>query len=305
MNPFVEDFKRAWHKPNSILIRLIIINAVVFLVFLFAKIIGTIVSNKMVYDTLQFVMYLPAPLTKFMVRPWTVFTYFFTHEDLMHIVFNMFALYWFGRIAEEYLGHLKTLVLYVYGGLAGGILYLLAYNFIPFFINIQPAIGVIGASASVYAIIAGTATLLPNYGLHLLFFGRVQLKYIAIFVILLSVIGSIGSNAGGNLAHLGGALLGFLFIKSYQRNINIGLPLEKLFSFTENLFRKSGRKANNRQKKKQKAHKATANQTFSNDLADDIPNQDEIDTILDKISQKGYESLTRKEKEILFKASQK
>ncbi len=308
MNPFVEDFKRAWHKPNSVIIRLIIINVAVFLVFMIAKVIGMASSSPTIYVFLRTAMYIPAPIAEFMMRPWTLLTYFFTHEDLFHIAFNMFAFYWFGRIAEEYLGHIKTLVIYIYGGIMGGLLYLIMYNTLPFFISIQPAIGMIGASASVYAIITATATLLPNYGLHLLFFGRVELKYIAAFVILLSFIGSVGSNAGGNIAHLGGALMGFIIIQMHRKGYDLGYPLTRLLTFFDELFRKITQKNDRRRKKstskvkskvKNKAGKAQA------DATSEAPNQDEIDAILDKISQKGYESLTRKEKEILFKASQK
>jgi hypothetical protein len=206
----------------------------------------------------------------------------------------MLNLYWFGMVLREYLGSKKLVSLYLLGGLAGGVMYLLFYNFIPFFIQ-RPSAEMIGASASVLAIIVAAATLLPNYVFHLLLLGPVKIKYIAAFLILLSLSGAVGSNAGGNVAHLGGAILGFVFIRQLQKGRDLGQPLHRFWDFVTGLF--------SRRPRMKVTYKNPGAAPFA--PANGKPSQTEIDIILDKISRSGYESLSREEKQKLFRASQK
>ena len=153
----------------------------------------------------------------------------------------------------------------------------------------------IGASASILAIVVAAATLLPDYSFRLLLIGSVKIKYIAAFLVLLSISGAVGGNAGGNIAHLGGALLGYVFIKQLQRGTDLGRPIHAVGEFAGRLFR---RRSNLRVSYKNPRPKSAASSPMGK------PTQMEIDMILDKISSSGYESLSKEEKQKLFKASQ-
>jgi MFS family permease len=200
----------------------------------------------------------------------------------------MMFLYTFGNIIGDLLGNRRVISLYVWGAIAGGLAYLLVYNTIPFFLQSVLFSTVHGASASVFAIVVGAATLTPDYRLNLILLGPVRIKYIAAFYVVLSYAQTIGSNAGGNVAHLGGALVGYLFIRQLQNGNDWGKPVHFVIDFFKGLFKP---------KPKMKV-------TYNRDR-DQSPSQAEIDIILDKISVSGYESLTKEEKQKLFSASKK
>jgi membrane associated rhomboid family serine protease len=231
-------------------------------------------------DYLQLTAYLP----KLLVRFWTPLTYMFMHAGVFHILFNMLWLYWFGQIFEEYLGNKRTLGLYLMGGLAGAVLFIFSFNVFPFFTHSNAAFNssMVGASASVMAIMVATATLLPNYTISLILIGPVKLKWLVLFFIIIDFLGIVGPNAGGELGHLGGALMGYFYIKQLQKGHDWIGTIVNLFKPKSNL-------------------KVVAKNSSKNSLG--TPRQEEIDLILDKISRSGYDSLTRQEKEILFRAS--
>jgi membrane associated rhomboid family serine protease len=302
MNSFVQDFKVAWNKQNSGLSRLIIVNVAIFVVLNVAMWTAQIFDVAPLAHFIYALFYIPAPIENFITRPWTLITYFLAHQNFFHILFNMLMLYWFGMLSNEFMGSKRTIAMYVYGGVVGGLLYLLVYNTVPFFYNNMPAVGMIGASASVYAIITGIATLLPEYSIHLLLFGAVRLKYVAAITIFLSFIGSSGSNAGGNIAHLGGALMGYIFVKLLQRGTDTSVPLDRLLWMILN----SWHRITKPKSKIRVTHKDDLrNQRGGGSGYRAMPSQDEIDRILDKISESGYESLTTEEKQTLFKYSEK
>jgi hypothetical protein len=207
----------------------------------------------------------------------------------------MLVLYWFGRVFVEYLGSDKLIAVYVLGGLVGGICYLIIYN-----LNIQyfGDAEMVGASGAIFAIVVATATLLPDYTFHLLLLGPVRIKYIALFYVVLSVLYvRQGVNLGGNIAHLGGAFMGFIYIKQLQQGSNWGSWVTAFLEWSKNLFKPQPKvKVSYRSEKKQNQKTKPSAEKVS---------QDEIDAILDKISVGGYESLTRDEKEKLFNASKK
>jgi len=163
----------------------------------------------------------------------------------------------------------------------------------------------LGASASVYAVVVGAATFMPNYTFFLLLIGPVKIKYIAIFYVFLSFAQTIGDNAGGNLAHLGGALIGFIFITQLRKGNDWGAPVYATLTFFSKLFTRkpkikvSHKRSASRPASSSSSHRSTAPKKEVN------PDQKEIDAILDKISEKGYESLTKEEKQKLFNASKK
>lgn len=295
----LDEFKQAFHRHNNAHVQLIIINVAVFVV-LGVVMVFTIPSGLTeVFNAIHKQFSIPAGISDFVSRPWTIITYMFTHDlsDFLHILFNMLFLYWFGRLFVEYLGSDKLIALYLLGGIAGALLYLFAYNTIPFYIERSPTGGMVGASAAVNAIIVATATLLPNYTFFLLFFGPVRIKYIAAVFVFLSFLGTVGSNAGGNIAHLGGALIGFIYMKQLQSGVNWGSWVTVTLEWFRDLFRPRPRvKVTYRKEAAAAKGKAGGKPPVS---------QDELDAILDKISAGGYESLTKDEKEKLFNASKK
>ncbi len=292
-----EEFKNAFQKHNNSHVQLIIINVVIFLVmaliYVFSKILGIETVFKLVHDQFS----IPPQFWLFITRPWTILTYSFAHSinDIFHILFNMLALYWFGKLFIEYLGSDKLIGIYVLGALAAGIIYLIVFNTIPFFIAQSGFDGMVGASGAIYAIMVAAATLLPNYTFYLMFLGPVKIKYLVGFYIVLSFLGSVGSNAGGNIAHLGGALMGFVYIKQLQAGVNWGGWITSILEWCKGLTQPKPKvKVTYRKEESKKG-----NTTFTK------ASQDEIDSILDKISAKGYESLSKDEKEKLFNASKK
>ena len=225
-----------------------------------------------------------ADLTKLPVRFWTPLSYMFMHAGIFHIVFNLLWFYWFGQIFEEYLGKKRTLGLYLMGGLTGALFFIAAYNTLPFFTHYNAAANssLVGASASVMAILVATATLLPDYTISLMFIGPVKLKWLILVFVIIDFLGTIGPNAGGEIAHLGGALMGFVYIKQLQKGHDWITGISNIF------------------KSKSKLKVVSKN---SSGKSDGKPQQEEIDLILDKVSQSGYDSLNKQEKEILFRAS--
>lgn len=306
MNTILDDFKNAWSKPNNGLTQLIIINVSVFVILGILAVLSSIAGVDVVF-TFAFKQFtIPAPVGEFLTRPWTIITYAFAHSfsNLWHILMNMLVLYWFGRVFVDFLGSQKLINLYVMGAIAGGVTYLLAYNLIPFYSDrINMFDGMVGASAAVYAVTVATATYWPEHKFHLLFFGPVKIVYIAAFVIMSSLLGSIGPNAGGNLAHLGGALVGFIYAKQLSKGIEIGTWVFKIMEFIKSFFVKKPKIRVSHRQKKSSSAKSNSAATSSSKSA--IFNQAEIDKILDKISEKGYDSLSKDEKEKLFNASKK
>ena len=292
------EFKNAFQRHNNAHAQLILINVVVFLVMAIFFVPSIISGNEGFFKIIHDQFSIPLKFGDFITRPWTLITYGFAHSitDIFHILFNMLGLYWFGRLFVEYLGSDKLVATYILGVLAGGILYLLMFNTIPFFINQSNFSGMVGASAAVFAVMVATATLLPDYTFYLLLLGPVRIKYIALFYIVVSFIGTVGSNAGGEIAHLGGALIGYVYIKQLQAGVNWGGWITATLDWFKGLF-------SSKPKVKVTYRKAEPAQAKTNSAGK--ASQEEIDRILDKISDRGYESLSKDEKEKLFNASKK
>jgi len=309
MSSLLDDFRSEFSKSNNVLAQLILVNVVVFLTLLLLNLIFTLSESSYWYALIYKQLVIPAQATEFIRRPWTLFTYSFTQTDPFHILFNMLGLYWFGRLVDEYLGARRLLGLYLMGGIAGGLLYLAMYNLVPFFMRQSNGVEMLGSSGAFFSVAVGAATLLPNYSFHLLFFGPVRIKYIVFFLIVLSLAKlSGGNNIGGELAHLGGAAMGFIFVKLLQNGTDLGRPIYWLMDGWQSLTRpKPAVKVSYRQRSSASAA-PTAYVTSGSSAAGSsvtMPDEAEIDSILDKISRSGYESLSREEKQKLFKASQK
>ncbi|WP_377100107.1 rhomboid family intramembrane serine protease [Mucilaginibacter calamicampi] len=225
---------------------------------------------------------LPSNLHELLIRFWTPVTYMFMHAGVLHILFNMLFLYWFGQIFEEFLGKKRTIGLYLLGGLAGGVLFVIAFNLLPLFTYAKQISHVVGASASIMAVVVAAATVAPDYSINLIIIGPVKIKWIAIFYVVVGFLTATGPNAGGQIAHLGGALIGFIYIKQLQRGNDWITNISGIF------------------KRKSKLKVVSTNHDRNLTA---IPRQDEVDAVLDKISKTGYDSLNKHEKEVLFRAS--
>ncbi|WP_299249590.1 rhomboid family intramembrane serine protease [uncultured Cytophaga sp.] len=290
----LKDIKAQFYLQDNALIKIILINVLVYIFDCIVWVVSKISVHDIWFHSLQSLQGASSNLMEVAYKPWTILTYAFSHDtpSPLHIFFNMLGLYWFGGLISEYIGGRRLVSLYVIGALFGVALYLVCYNFIPFYASKPPSL-LIGASGSVLAAVVGAATLIPTYRFHLIFIGPVKIVYIAAFYVFLSFIGSVQGNAGGNLAHLGGALAGFLFITSLKRGIDLGKPINAIVDFIGSLFSKD-----------KKVRLSFSNNKKSGLDAGYVPDEKEINILLDKISRSGYESLTKEEKQKLFKASQ-
>ena len=286
----IEDIKQTF-KEGSVLTRLIYINLGVFLVVKLLTVLFYLAGATLpLADWLS----VPSNLHELIRRPWTPFTYMFLHVGFLHILFNILGLYWFGKLFLYHFEGRKLLSLYLMGGIAGALVYVAAYNIFPAFTSVYGLL--LGASASIFAILVALAVYDPNREILLMFIGPVKLKYLAGFYVLLAAISISGSNPGGNFAHLGGAAWGWFYIYQLRRGKDHGASLVR---FLDNLAK--GVKPKSKMKV-----------TYKQPPRDDHEyakqkheQQEEINHILDKIAKSGYESLTKREKEILFKQGKK
>lgn len=289
MKSHIENL-RSHIQTSDTLKRLLIVNIALFLIIRIVNAIsGLFLMPVFDFFEISQALAIPANLPAFLTKPWTLLTYMFFHWEISHILFNMLWLYWMGKIFQEYLGNKKLLNTYLMGGIAGAVFFVIAFNLFPRFYDVLPGSFALGASASVLAITVAAATLVPEYRISLLFFGPVALKWIALVTILLDLISISGSNAGGHIAHLGGALYGYIYIRQLQKGRDLTGWLTRFFD----RFSRSGR-----------MHVAHSKRKKDEDYNIERKSQQErMDEILDKISKSGYGSLTKEEKEFLFKVS--
>lgn len=299
----VQDIRIAFSRRDNALIQLIWLNVLVFASLILLKFILKFSSAIGYYPLIISQFQISSAFPVLLRHPWTLLTYAFTHEEFFHILFNMLNLYWFGQLVREYLGDRRLVSIYILGALAGALVFLLTYNFVPAF---QDGVGtpMVGASAAVTAIIVAGATLLPDYTFMLILIGPVKIKWIAAVVVLISLAGVNGGNPGGEIAHLGGALLGFVFIKQLQAGRDLGRPVQAVGNWFSNLFSRQPTMRVSSSTRRPEPVAATSASGTKKPAVPGQPLQDEIDNILDKISRSGYESLSKEEKQKLFRASQ-
>ena len=298
----LNDIKREFRSGN-VISQLIMINIAVFIILNFINVIAFLFfadrenAGSILSTVLSWIM-LPADIGDLITHPWTLFTHMFSHYSFLHLLFNMLWLFWFGRIIQEFIGNKKVLPLYIMGALTGAFLLILSYNIFPGLQSSMPYVKALGASAGVLAIVVAAATLVPDYSVYLLFFGSVKIKYIAILMVLLDMVSIPDLNSGGHIAHLGGALFGFIFIKQLQLGNDWSQPFHNLVNAIGGAF--------NLSKKPRVVHrKQRRNQVKVKTRQEDhsTGKQERIDAILDKIARSGYDSLSKEEKEFLFRVS--
>ncbi len=291
------DFKRYVLYSGNTLNHLVAINIAIYLLFVILYVILSLFSvTSAPFEALYHWLSFPVQPFSFITRPWTIITYQFIHEapSPWHLVFNMIMLLFSGRIFREYLGDKKLLAVYILGGMAGAILFMAGYQILPAFALYRASSTLYGASASIVAILTAITTLLPEYTVFLVIIGPVRLIYIWLVFMLLYIIGLAGGNAGGNFAHLGGAAMGFIYIKVLKNGTDIGAWITKIQDWTRNLFKKKSHL-----KVKYYSEAPSPKRTPKSNRV----SQEEVDIILDKIAQSGYDSLSQPEKETLLRAS--
>jgi len=289
----VLDEIKASFKKGSALTKLIYINLAVFLA---VKLTGVFIDLFQLNPNFYPVSWLSvtANFSELIFRPWGLFTYMFVHEGFLHILLNLIWFYWFGQIFLNYFSSKKLVSLYILGGLAGAILYIIAFNIFPIY---NPSIPMIGASAAVIAIVVAISFYIPDHLIYLMFIGPVKLKYIALVSILIDILSITSSNAGGHIAHLGGALFGYVYITQVKKGRNITKGFDRFMDKIFSLFKP---RPKIKVSYKNNSNYSNMDMQYNQSKAE---KQKEIDRILDKIAQSGYDSLTKSEKEMLFKNS--
>ncbi|MGB1247295.1 MAG: rhomboid family intramembrane serine protease [Chitinophagales bacterium] len=241
-------------------------------------------------------LYLPDSFQELLYKPYTIITFQFMHSGFFHLAMNMLLLYFSSRIFSLFLSSKKILPLYLLGGIAGGLLCLLAFTFSPVFENSNFVL--LGASASVMAIMGACVITAPNFEMLFFFFLRVKLKYLVLVIIAIDILTLPNGNAGGNISHLGGLAFGALFIYlAEKKGVDIAKPFNKIIDSVVSLFKKKPKVVFTTHKRAETTTPITTKNTKDE--------QEKIDAILDKISANGYESLTKAEKEYLFAVSKK
>lgn len=292
-NRFTTNLREGFRR-GDIVTQLIYINAGIFLVVALVNLF--LVLFKM--DSGHWMNYLmfPASFMQFITQPWTLITYMFMHAGILHILFNMLWLYWFGRLFLNFFSAKHLRGLYLLGGIAGAALYMVAYNLFPYFEDAVYSSYLLGASASVLAIVVATAVCEPNYPVQFMFIGTVRLKYVALFMVVLDLLFITADNAGGHLAHLGGALAGWWFASGLVKGHDLTKWINVALDFCSGRWKPASKKP------KMKVHYGDKQKDYEFN-ARKKERSDEIDRILDKLRKSGYGSLTEEEKKSLFDAS--
>ncbi len=290
----IDDIKNSFRKGTS-LTRLIYLNILVFIFLAAVSVAGFLMNNEEFQTKIVNLLSVPSSLGTFLRRPWSLITYMFTHKDILHILFNMLWLYWFGKIFLEYLDQKKLVAVYLLGGICGAVLYIFSFNFFPVFRNVVDTSVAIGASASVMAVVIAIAAYVPDYSINLFLLGRLKIKYVALAIFILTSFLDFSVNSGGKLAHIGGGLFGYIYTVNLRRGRDLGKWINHFFDFIFTTFKP--------QKRMKVTYKRPVTDYDYNRIK--AERQEKTNKILDKISKGGYDSLTREEKDFLFRESQK
>ena len=306
MSYYEKEYKRrlSFNQNGNALVMLIAINLVIFVLFTFVKVFyyfsydqpaADINFGNDIYSNLA----LPASLHEFVKKPWTLITHMFYHYSVWHIISNMLWLWAFGYILQDLTGNGKIIPIYIYGALAGAIAFVLAFHLIPTLKEHVNDANAVGASAGIMGIAIATTMIAPGYRIFPMLNGGIPLWVLTMIFLIIDLATIPGTNSGGHIAHLGGALAGFLFIYMLRRGYDGSEWMNNVYDWFNNLFNPS--KPAKKRKVKQELFYKAGTQPYTK-----TPNltQQKIDEILDKINQKGYSHLTEEEKELLKRASQ-
>ena len=288
-NNILEGIK-SFFMQKTILSRLMQINIVIWFVCLFISVFTWLFNiSDISFVTKLFAV--PSDISALAEKPWSVFTYMFLQEAFRHLFFNMLMLYYGGKIFLQYFSQKQLLLTYIFGGLVGALFFILAFNAFPVFENMKGQAVALGSSASVLSILIAAATYRPDYTLNLFLLGQVKMKWVAIVFVVIDFLSISKGNSGGHIAHLGGALWGFLYAFMLKNDFDI----YRIFKKKPKIRVKTVNTENYHKRPK----------TDEQYNAERAQEQEEIDRILEKIAKNGYSSLSDKEKEFLFRQSKK
>ena len=279
---------RQFQKPENGPMQIILIHGLIFTALLFIKILLLLAGYEAYYQALYQRLSLPASWQVFLHQPWSIFTHFWIHDYFWSTLWSLFLLNVFGQLIMHLLGSPHLVALYVLGGIAGGIAFLLLYNLSPTFRAVHPSL--VGTTGSLYAVMAGAAVIAPHVSLRMLFLGTIRIRYIVVGMLLLSFLELSSRQPATAIANLGGALLGYGYMQHLRK-------LRKLGSFVASLYQPLMR---------QRTHMVVTKPETTNltQAIMETTSQETVDAILEKISSSGYESLTQEEKQQLFHAGQ-
>jgi membrane associated rhomboid family serine protease len=313
MAGIIDDFTGAFSKRNNSLVQLLLINVAVFVFLLLLQVCFLLFDKKEYYETLAENLSLPSNLRLLLIRPWSLFTHFFVNKGFFSTFFNLLNIYFFGRIIAEYLNSRRVLNLYIYGGLAAAVVVLIAFNSIPYYQAYKVNTYYAGTTGPAFALLIATVTLLPDYTVSLFLIGPMRLKYLVLIYPIFSVVSIVSDTSKADImgqthfwAMIGGAIIGYSYVTLLRRGHDIGNPLNSVLDFIRSLFTEDT-STQAPQRVPVSSGNTTRRESFMSILqTKDTPiSEHEIDQILDKISETGYESLNKDEKIILFKYSQK
>jgi len=298
MSDFIDKIRHDAFKGNY-LTRLLYLNISVFLLYGLLNVFVTLFTGDRNAVQLYAIdlLALPSDPVKLLTRPWTILTYMFTHLRLGHIFFNMLILYFSGKMFMEYLGQKRMLALYIYGGIGGGLLYVVISNFSPLIIQDN----MVGASAGTTAVLIAGAIYLPNIPIRL--WGIFELKYwmLDVGIVFFDILSLTGDNAGGHIAHLGGAMVAYFFISSMRNGHEWNVYLFQVIDAVRNTLYRNSRKRRGFKFGERNYTKYEEVKTKKANTTN--PDTSKMDEILDKIKENGYDSLSKEEKAYLFKIS--
>ena len=293
MRPFqnnILDALKSFFLQKNMLSRLMLINIVIWLICLFISVFTWLFNiSDISFVTKLFAV--PSDISALAEKPWSVFTYMFLQEQFGHLFFNMLMLYYGGKIFLQYFSEKQLLLTYIFGGLFGALFFILAFNAFPVFEDMKGHAFALGSSASVLSILIAAATYRPDYTLNLFLLGQVKMKWVAIVFVVIDFLSITKGNSGGHIAHLGGALWGFLYAFMLKSDFDI----YKIFKKKAKIRVKTVNSENYHRRPK----------TDEQYNAERAQEQEDVDRILDKIAKNGYSSLSDKEKEFLFRQSKK
>lgn len=283
----IEDVKEQFRKGTAFT-HLILTCLAVFLLSETLHLILWAGGHEALYAHLFYLLALPSSPAVLLSQPWSAFTFMFMHADVWHIFYNMLWLYWFGDIYYLYMRDRRAIAVFIAGSLAGGALVMVLSQLLPVLQAHASSTFTVGASAGIFAIVFAATALHPDHMISIFLF-HIPIKWVALASFLISYVAITQGNAGGEIAHLGGAVFGFLHIKSLQSGIDWFSPLEGL----QHLFRPKTKLKATYVNKKTKSDGPSAEE------------QRKLDGVLDKISKSGYNSLSKEEKDFLFKFSKR
>ncbi|MCS6928945.1 MAG: rhomboid family intramembrane serine protease [Saprospiraceae bacterium] len=282
-------------RVSNVVTRLVVINFAIFLVALVLYALALILGNEAAFERAILWFCVPASLNRLLWQLWSPITYMFLHIHPFHLIGNLIFLYMFGTVISDLIGPRRVIPLYLVGGLAGALFFMLSAQLLP-----GTGEYALGASGAVMALAGASVFLAPEYRVGLYFLGEVKLKYIVIFILVLDLVGIAGQyNSGGHAAHIGGFLIGTWFIWAFRRGHDWMEPIQRGLNRLLDWF--SGKSAN----LQRTTRFSEAAKRKEEKKAEELSFQERLDNILDKIKASGLESLTPEEKEFLYNASKK